>query len=222
MIKDNMLLFDENGKPYNTDKYKKILYKNNNCEIYINNNILLKIVKNPLSKEFEKIVKIINKYNLKHFVKINNLYYDNNHNIIAYEMNYAYNTIINILEMPTRYISENYIELFNEILILTNENILLNDLSLTNIVLNCNDIVIIDIDDYEFNNDINNKNINLLNSTFIELFIKTSYFYINNETLEKIKDLFSKSNSEIMQILDKYQYIIDYITETKNLTNKRK
>lgn len=223
----NYTFYDKSGNYYKTYQLDNEFNKGKYGQIYqINDDILLKIFVNyPNNTNFELTFKTIMNMNLENFYQIYQMLYNNNGQFVGYTMKLYKEEEIDILTMPIDYTLDNLKKISNSIKLLTNNNILINDMRCDNSICNNNDIIVIDIDLYQKINkstyiDIDYKNNSSLLHLFKGLYYRSLCIYhdaINSDNLI-LDSIFDKDNTvdDICKKLAKYKYPIDYLSERRN------
>ena len=166
------------------------------------------------SRSNSEVIEEIMKLDLESFYKIYKLLYDRDGYFSGYTMKYYDGEDIDILLMPTDYTLDNFAKMERDIKKISEKNIFVDDLHTENVILNRNELIVIDVDNYTFS-----TNENLLNSNITEVYRLFKELYIESmiknysETVDElrvIRQLF-KSNNNIYDELKGYKYPIDYI-----------
>lgn len=192
--------------------YKNIIYNSKNSIIYKINNKCIKLIKNDIDLE---IVNIIKDMKLDNYYKIYSVL--NN----SYIYKYYVKDNINILNMPSIYTINNFMNIYKSIYKLTENNILVRDLHDNNVILNKDNIIVIDVDLYKKCNekDLYYKNMKSLIVLFRMIYkYSITYNYVLNSNerlmLDKIIKLFDINNINKtinnINLLSNYETPIQY------------
>lgn len=93
----------------------------------------------------------IKKLNLETFVKLYSYVFDNKRKqIISYIMEYYAPYIKDILRVPSRYIVDGFEKIYNDVIVLATNGILVRDMNFSNVIFGANGIKVIDFDNYKF------------------------------------------------------------------------
>ena len=175
-----------------------------------------------------EVIKKIKDMQLDNFYEIRIPLFNKDKKFVGYIMKYYENLEIDILTMPVEYTLNNLISIYNSIIKLTDNNILIDDLDSYNIIFNRDKIIIIDCDKYTFNDGDNYtlkyNNIKCLEKLFVDLYFDSLFKYHKNEDssdcIPKIYRLFRFRSYDENKRLDntckrliKYKYPIDLIRE---------
>lgn len=210
----NKVFYDKDGNKLLIYMHRGILGYGLYGVVYkIGNDKCLKHVTNG-SRSNSEVIEEIMKLDLESFYKIYKLLYDRDGYFSGYTMKYYDGEDIDILLMPTDYTLDNFAKLERDIEKISEKNIFVDDLHTENVILNRNELIVIDVDNYTFS-----TSKNLLNSNITEIYRLFKGLYIENmiknysETVDElrvIRQLF-KSNNNIYDELKGYKYPIDYI-----------
>ena len=98
----------------------------------------------------EWVFNTIKKLDLQSFVKLYDYVFNaSRKQIISYTMEYYEPYYDDILNIETEYIIDSFIKIYNDIIILSKNNILIGDMNFSNIIFGKNGIKVIDFDNYK-------------------------------------------------------------------------
>ena len=199
----------------------RIFRKQEFNKIYQSPEGLVKVFDYVPNKDLEIVLRKLRELNLRHFYEIIELLYKDS-TLCGYLMKKYRSYPIDILEYPSNYVIENFNEIFEDLMKLSDEHILARDLSHENSVFNTYDVTIIDADDYllcDYAPYVENGF--GLNCLFKEIFINSIIMYHPYliSRLDEIKailsDIFgeSKKPEGVQRKLSRYKYPIDFIND---------
>ncbi len=206
-----MIFYTKNGKKINI-KELELLKDNRGTQgivyKYGKDSCLKVYHESYFSKIEEGIFDIIKSLDLKNFYKLYDLLFDEQmEKILAYTMKYYESTNENILFLPVDYTMDNFNNIYKSISILAENRILVEDLFYKNVILGQNEITIIDIDSYRFEDRNSIELIKDINSENIVYMMKTIY----KEELYKL-GINLRENQYYQKKLDNlfsYSYLMD-------------
>lgn len=160
-----------------------------NGYVYQFGNDCIKFV--PVSSICKCILRVKNISN-KNLYKILDLYYKKDYTSSGFDFNFAaYSSIYyqsdnrDIYSVPTDYVTDNFRDLISLCYILADNGIEINDLHANNVILQNNNIVIIDADDFYLHDDLNKMKIDYIrnaNITEIRFLLFDLLYCLTNDT----------------------------------------
>ena len=174
----------------------------------------------------EEAFEMLMDMDLKNFYKVYKMLYDIYHDFVAYIMKYYDSEDIDFLTMPMSYILDNFYDLFESVVKISDKNILIQDLHDGNVITNKNQIIVIDVDMYYIlknpsKNEAICANYKKLCYLFRDLFINaiSKYHPDLSDAGLIINNLFHYKNnsSDVYKKLKTYKYPIDYIRSKRNI-----
>ena len=195
---------------------------------------VIKILNNSIPHRIKTLV-TIKDLQLPNFYKLYDILYEGDLMLERYVgciSSYHKSEPVNIFEMPSSWIIDNFESLSESVIILGRNKIKINDLIPGNVIINRDGITVIDVDGYE-KQDRTCVRINLdkLKTIFFFRLLKNNYnaYYSASEDFVPIglilNDFFSEDTNirkkDFVKILSKYPRFIDYVRErTEKQKNK--
>lgn len=160
-------------------------------------------------------LRIVGLYQLREFL------FDREDNFRAYMMDYYKKENIDFFSQQVDYTIYNYLKLERAMIRLGDNLICVNDLHDGNVILNNQDIVLIDIDNYYWGNkekkeEIKRYNLNRLRELFVDLYKVDLWYYYGDykDVNDKIDEVFTSSD-KMIKTLSKYKYPGEYFLKWK-------
>ena len=210
------IFYDKDGNELIIDLKRDIIGEGLCGVVYhVNEEICLKHIVNSFSTNKEALEEFI-KLDLESFYKIYKLLYDRHNRFAGYLMKYYESEEIDIMTMPIDYTLDNLYRMLRDIKILSENNILVEDMHIDNIIMNRDRIINIDVDNYMLiqKNSILTKNTSQIYSLFKGIYIEAllKYYEVNHEEITVARNLFNTGDKDfIYNELSNYKYPIDYI-----------
>ncbi len=220
-----MYLYDCNGKRIKYDTTDKLGEGLIYSDVYkISDEVCLKVFKTISDDINFDVLSLIKDLELSHFYIIYDFLFNKTGKFNGYTMKYYPGKTIDILTMPTSYTLDNFSSIYNSILKLTDNGIVVSDLHSGNVITDENNITVIDADLYYklcFIDKIKlqYKNISALIYLFKDLYFESlDEFHKDcdvNACVSTIRNLFEPMNAlnidKVYKKLTRYKYPIDYI-----------
>ena len=225
-----MIFYDEKKqiKNYNLEKDsivgigslgKIFLIDESTCLKMFNENEYEIIIAN-----YEELV-LLNSLKLNNFYEIYNFLFDENSEFLGYTMKFYQRSDIDILTMPTAFTLDNFHQICDSTMIISQNGITIHDLHNENVIMSENTITIVDGDAYYFNHILTdsqliNKNMqeigNLLSSLYYHALKKYhgydfSKIYNDKVVSNLVKFVSTYGFDALNSELKSYKYPIDYI-----------
>lgn len=152
---------------------------------------IFKYINHEYNDYLKNKLNILRQLNVNKFITPMEIVYDEYGNVIGYTMKYVNGKNgYAILNYSSKFLLEELEKIYKDMSILSTNNIVIDDLTADNVIINNNGIYFIDVDDYiirtksNYDKNMMDSNFNL-NRFFKEMFFKT-YLYRKNDLINKM------------------------------------
>lgn len=193
LISDKRISINDNQKISNGFTKTGNVFLLNDTEVIK----IFRYVHPQFNEQLKNKLEILHRLKLKKFVLPTTLVYDENGNVIGYTMKYIKGENGDaILKYSSKFLLEELEKIYEEVSILSQNNIVIDDLIVDNVIVNEHGIFFIDVDDYILRARAN-----------YESNMKDSNFEINVMLKEIFARMFSyKKNVLINEMFDSFEY----------------
>ena len=167
-----------------------------------NDNKVIKLLDRPGTKRQYELLSFVKNLKLPNAYRICDVLSNNKNGIKSYGgsiYEYINKENVNLWEMPSSFIVENFKGLFAQAIILGHNYVLVDDFHIGNIIVNHDSITTIDFDEYYFSSkNVTSNNVEKMRQVLIDLLI-FNYLCYNNEK-DKNKDLIASNLKKVKSL----------------------